>query len=114
MADLCKFGGQILYRTNGSNITDFYGKFLYILDGDYIRNWSSRMIEYKFDGDRIKDFYGKILYSFDGEYFKDFYGRILYTYRNGNISKFASVIEYQVKGPATRREVATFILLFIV
>ena len=66
MAELCKFSGQILYRIDGNTVKDFYGRPLYIIDGDKLLKWDSRAILYRFDGYTIKDFYGRSLYSFDG------------------------------------------------
>ena len=45
---------------------------------------------------------------------KDFYGRILYTYKNNSIAKFASIAEYVVRPAASVKEVAIFILLFVI
>ena len=114
MAELCKYSGQILYRIDGNTVKDFYGRPLYIIDGDKLLKWDSRSILYRFDGYTIKDFYGRSLYSFDGTNFKDFYGRILYTYKNNSIAKFASIAEYVVRPAASVKEVAIFILLFVI
>ena len=113
MAELCSIGGRILYKIENGMIKDFYGKFLYLIDDKEVREWSSRKVIYKFDGNNIKDFYGKILYSFDGHYFKDFYGKILYVYDHNTIAKFACIPEYQIKSYASNKEVAMFIILFI-
>lgn len=114
MAEFCKFAGQILYRSTGDEITDFYGRKLYVLQRNEIKEWASGKILYRVDGDDIRDFYGRILYRFDGEKFKDFYGRCLYEYRNGKISPFAQNIEYVVYGSASKMEIIAFFLLFVI
>ena len=114
MGELCTIGGRVLYKQEGEYIKDFYGRFLYIIDSQYVRAWASRQIIYQFDGDNIKDFYGRILYSFDGHYFKDFFGRILYIYERNCINKYACVPEYLVRSSATKHEVAMYIILFII
>lgn len=114
MSEFCTIGGRILYKTEGGYVKDFYGRFLYIYDNYEVREWGSRFIIYRFDGNNIKDFYGRILYSFDGHYFRDFYGKILYVYEHNNIAKFASIPEYSIRGSASNREVAMYIILFVI
>lgn len=113
MVELCTISFRPIAKINGEDITDPYGRFMYIIKGDTIYRWGSREILYFLKGDAITDFYGRTLYFFDGHYFKDFYGRILFQYSNERIRRFSGLDEFIIRGNPTKQEVAILILLFV-
>ena len=113
MVELCNYFSRPIARIDGEDITDPYGRFLYIIKGDTIYRWSSREVLYYIKGDTITNFYGRMLYTFDGSSFKEFSGFITFQYNNGRIRRFGSIDEYVIKGDPTKTEIAALILLFI-
>ncbi len=114
MVEFCRYDGWKLYKIEGEYIKDFYGRFLYIIDGNYLRKWDSREIIFQFDGLNIKNFYSQILYKFDGEWLRDLSGQMLYSYKNGNIAPFGGLNKYKIVGYPTKKEIAFLMMLFVI
>lgn len=111
MAYIREINGLISYNVEGGYIKNFSGQFLFIIETDCLREWSSRQIKYKFVGNYIQDFYGRTLYEVRNGQIKDFYGRLLFTYDHDYIRDITGRFVYRLDGPLTNAEFMSFVAI---
>ena len=111
MAEIMKMSGATFLRVEDNMFKSFSRQMLYIIDGNYLREWQSRFIIYKLEGNWIKTFHERLVYQFDGTTFKSFYGEILYFVRGEYITSFYLERLYWIRGTLSKTEMAFLILL---
>lgn len=112
MAYLKKFSGQILLRIENNQIKDFSTGFIkYQIRDNKITDFGGKIL-YTMDGDYIKDFGGRILLNITRNQVKEFSGRIIANFDSTNIKDFSSgMIEYKIDGFLSRREMLALLAI---
>ena len=89
MARIRKYdSGLYILEIDTKYIREYCGRFLYQLDGNYIKDYNTGKYIYQIDGDRIRDYCGGYLLEFDGRRIKRFCGPYIYEIDKDKIKDF--------------------------